>query len=358
MNLRSKSATATGAVEVDLDLRSVKGPSSFVKWLRAGGTWVLLLDLVLILVFGLLSPGNVFWSLQNFQSLALAGTQLMLISLGLAVFLAAGYIDISVGANLVLSSVFGARAMLEFSGPMDAGGNYATPGLGITMGLLVALLVGVLFGLINGFVIGFLGVNSLIATLGTTGIATGVALLLTSGSDIGQLPIELQSGFGLQTIGPIPLPVLVAVLVALLLWVMMRYSKLGVHTLSLGSSRVAAQRAGIRVRSLILGLAALSGLTAGLAGFVSIAHYGATTVTGHANDPLAAITAVVIGGTALEGGRLSLAGTVWGVGLTVLLQGGLIIIGVPSFWQLIAVGAVLIAAVALDRFRAKGRQDT
>ena len=82
-----------------------------------------------------------------------------------------------------------------------------------------------------------------------------------------------------------------------------------------------------------------------------MSQYGATTVTGHPNDALAAITAVVIGGTRLEGGKVSLTGAIWGTGLSVILQGGLVVIGVPSFWQLGVVGLVLVIAVCLDRIQ-------
>jgi len=111
----------------------------------------------------------------------------------------------------------------------------------------------------------------------------------------------------------------------------------------------------VRVRWHLLTLAVMTGVLAGISGFISLSQFGATTVTGHSNDALAAVTAVVIGGTRLEGGRVSLAGAVWGTALSVILQGGLVIMGVPSFWQLGALGLVLIVAVVLDRIQAHRR---
>ena len=98
-----------------------------------------------------------------------------------------------------------------------------------------------------------------------------------------------------------------------------------------------------------MGLAVLGGSLAGLAGFIDLARFGSTAIGGHANDALGAVTAVVIGGTLLEGGRISIMGAVWGAGLAVILQVGLVILGVSSFWQLIVVGVVLLIAVLLDR---------
>jgi ribose transport system permease protein len=98
-------------------------------------------------------------------------------------------------------------------------------------------------------------------------------------------------------------------------------------------------------------LALITGTLAGLAGFVDIARFGTTTVAGHAQDGLAAVTAVVIGGTLLEGGRVSITGAVWGSGLAIILSDGLVVLGVAPFYQLITIGVVLIVAVALDRLR-------
>ena len=211
-----------------------------------------------------------------------------------------------------------------------------------------------LFGVLNGVIIGWFDVNSLIATLGTTGIGMAIALLLTGGSDIGGMPIELQRGFGLNALfDVIPLPALVAIAAGLVLWAVLRQTRFGSRTLAIGSLRLAADRSGIKVRRHLMALTVLTGALAGAAGFVALSHYGATTVMGHPNTALAAITAVVIGGTRLEGGRISLAGAVWGAALAVILQGGLVMIGVPSFWQLGAVGLVLIVAVCLDRIQAR-----
>jgi ribose transport system permease protein len=186
-------------------------------------------------------------------------------------------------------------------------------------------------------------------------VGTGIALLITGGNDIGGLPAAIQSDFGLFTAGPVPLPALVALAIAVVLWAALRTTRYGLRTLAIGSLRLAAERAGLQVPRHLFSLAVLCGLLAGIAGFVDLSHFATTTVNGHTNDALAAITAVVIGGTRLEGGKVSLPGTLWGTGLSVVLQGGLVVIGVAPFWQLIAVGTVLIVAVCLDRIRFRRR---
>ncbi|GAA1957917.1 ABC transporter permease [Microbacterium deminutum] len=341
-------ASSAPSGEDSNDTRAVAPAHAIARWLGSSGSWVLLLDIALIVFFSIVSPGHVFWSWANLESMLLSGTVTLLLALGIAMLLGAGAIDISVGANLVLASVAAALTIRTLA---PYGVVFA-----IIMGALAALVAGALFGLLNGVIIGLFDVNSLIATLGTTGIGLAAALLLTGGSDIGGMPPELQAGFGLATIADvIPLPFLVAVVATIVLWVVLKKTRYGSRTLAIGSLRLAASRSGVRVEWHLLSLAVLTGVLAGLSGFISLSHYGATTITGHPNDALAAITAVVIGGTRLEGGRVSLIGAVWGTALAVILQGGLVIIGVQSFWQLGTVGFVLIVAVCLDRIQARRR---
>jgi ribose transport system permease protein len=348
-------STATGA-EPQLDPRALARPPWVVRWLRSSGTWVLLLDVGLIILFGLLSPDNVFLTVRNMQAMMLNGTEALLLALGLTMLLGAGLFDLSVGANLALSSVAGGEVMLAIAGNSITSGSSSHALVAILVGFAACLVAGMLFGLINGVIVSYLNVNSLIATLGTTGIGTGIALLITNGADLSGLPSSLQTGFGLVTIAEIPLPMLLSLVLVVALWAAVRFLRYGTYTLAIGSSRSAAERAGIGVRRHLLTLMVLTGAFAGLAGFVDLAHFSSTTIQGHSNDALSAVTAVVIGGTLLEGGRINVAGTVWGVVLAVVLQSGLVVVGVKSFWQLIAIGAVLVAAVAIDQARQARRR--
>ena len=343
---------AAKPTQVNTETRAVEQPSAIHKWMRSNATWILLLNIVLIAFFGLVSPRNVFFSLESVASLLLNGTEALLLALALTLLLGAGLFDLSLGANLVVSSVAGGLVIQQISGMRSVGDTPENTVSAILSGLVVCIISGALFGLVNGFLIAYLDINSLIATLGTLGIGTGVALILTNGSDLTGIPEDLQSGFGLaRVLGFFPVPTLVALAAAVLLWLVVRYTRFGVHTLALGSSRPSAERAGIRVKPLILSLLVIGGALAGLAGFINIAHFNSTTIAGHSTDALTAVTAAVIGGTALEGGRVSIVGTVWGTILAVILQQGLITIGVTSYYQLIAVGVVLIIAVAVDRIR-------
>lgn len=347
--------TATGATKIDPDLRAVAEKSIIQRFFSTTGTWVLLLDIVLLLVFTAASQG-VFLSPRAVDSLLLSSAQGLLLALGLAMLLGAGFFDLSLGANLVLSSVVGGLVIKAVTGPAATDGSYSNLAAALSLGALAAVGTGIMFGLVNGYLIAYLDVNSLIATLGTMGVGTGLALLVAGGGDVTGLPRELQTEFGQASLfDVIPIPTLIAFIAAILLFLVLKFTKYGTVTLAIGSSRPSAERAGLRVRRHILSLSALAGGLAGVAGFIDISRYGSTAIAGHNQDALAAITAVVIGGTLLEGGRVSIIGAIWGALLAVILQTGLVVLGVPAFYQLIAIGLVLIVAVALDRLRVRRR---
>jgi ribose transport system permease protein len=321
---------------------------------RSSAFTILVIDIVLVIVFTALSPGNRFGSLANFESLMHYSMVALLLALGMTMVVAAEMIDLSLGANLILSSVFGTLT-LEAMGATSPDGTATGHVEAILAALAVCLATGLGFGLINGLIVTKLGVTSLIATLGTLSVGTGAALVITNGTDKYGLTNTMQEEFGIRMVGPFPLPMLLALVIALVLWTVLRQTGFGVRTLAIGSNPVAAQRAGIRVDRHKIALLMISGGLAGLAGFVDLSIYLQTAVTSHVLDPLNALTAVVIGGTALTGGRASIPGTIFGCFLAAILLNGLIVLGITSFYQQIATGAILVAAVALDYFRTNRR---
>ena len=302
--------------------------------------WVLALDAALVLAFGLLSTDQVFLSGASFQNIASAAAMPVVLAVGFALLLGAGEFDLSLGANLVLSSVVGAKLMTALGG-----GPW-----GVATGVAACVAVGSAVGAFNGVVVARARVNSLIATLGTTGVASGLALVVTDAADV-PVPPSLQDGFGLATMAGVPLPALVALAVAASAAMAMAYTRMGIRLLAIGSLRSAATRAGVRVDRFVVGLFTTVGALAGLAGFLDLARFATTTVSGHTLDPLAAAAAAVIGGTAISGGRVSILGAVAGALLAVILQTGLVIVGLPAFYQQITIGAILIAAVAGHQWR-------
>jgi ribose transport system permease protein len=314
--------------------------------------YIFLVDIVLVIGFTLLSSHQVFWSLQNAQSLMGNGAEALLLASAVTIMLAAAVFDLSLGANLILSSVVGAILLSHLTNSKTL---HASVGA-ILLTLVACLLVGGVVGLVNGVLITYFRINSLIATLGMLGICTGLAYVLAHGSDITGVATNIQSGFGLNTVLDIPYPALVAVIILVVLWAVLRYTRYGTRTLAIGSNLTSAERAGLRVRPHLISLTVLGGLLAGLAGFIDISRFDTTNTSGHTLDALAALTAAVVGGTALQGGRATMFGTLWGAVLAYVILDGLVVIGVSSFYQEIATGFVLWVAVAVDSARYRRRE--
>jgi ribose transport system permease protein len=325
--------------------------------LTANTSWTLLVLFGLVLGFTLARPTQ-FGSLFNFRNIAIDGATLLVMSVGMTFVIITGGIDLSIGSVLIFSGVIAAKVM--------AGVDHSTNGsVGqILIGLAAAVAVGLAWGLLNGVLIAKGRIPALIVTLGTLGMALGAAQLITGGVDVRGLPLMLGNTIGngdLQLTGfgflfRIPWIVFVAAGVTILGAVSLGATRFGRHTYAIGSNPEAARRAGIAVDRQLIRIYGLSGLLAGLAGFLNLAHFTTTTLAGHSTDNLQAIAAVVIGGTSLFGGIGSILGTVVGVFIPAVLQNGFVILGVQAFWQPVAVGAVLIAAVYVDQVKRRSRE--
>jgi ribose transport system permease protein len=321
-----------------------------IGYARHPAIWIGAVDLILILVFGFASPGHVFFNAGNFTNMARDASQLVLLAGGFCLLLAAGELDISIGANVILSSVLGGKVILSVAGTSDqeVAGQYPHFTTAVILGFMTCVVVGVLFGLVNGLIVTRLGVNSFVTTLGTLGIGTGLALVFTGGNDLVSIPPSLQSDFGVYNVaGYIPAAAIVTAVIVLLLYLVLRTTRFGIHIVALGSSRQAAVRAGLRTKREVTILFVLMGFLAGIGGIMDVCRFATTDLSGHQTDALQAIAGVIIGGASLYGGRVSIPGAVFGTLLSVILETGLVIQGLSPFYQQVIVGSVLIAAVAL-----------
>jgi len=310
------------------------------------GLTLLLLLVALWVALSLATPS--FASEINISNLLRQGSMIAILAVGQTFVIITAGIDLSVGAVLVFSGVVASKAM-------SAVGGSSTGTL--LLGVVVALACGAAWGAFNGFLIAKAKIGALIVTLGTFGMALGLALVITGGVDESDVPTRLVETVGSgRLFGQIPWLVVIAFVVALAFGVLLALTRFGRHTYAIGSNEEAARRSGIRVDRHLIKVYALTGTLAGLAGYMALARFGTTTIAGHSTDNLQSITAVVIGGTSLFGGIGTILGTVFGVFIPVVLQNGFVISGVQPFWQQVAVGAVLIVAVYLDQLRRRGRQ--
>jgi ribose transport system permease protein len=299
----------------------------------------------LIAVFTVLSP-DAFMSAFNLRSLLIDASVLLVLSVGQTFVIATAGIDLSVGAVLVFSGVLSDETMLALGGGVAA----------ILCGFFVSITTGLLWGIGNGLLVTRAHIPPLITTLGTFGIAFGLAQVITNGNDMTGVPPELVQTLGLgRMFGLVPWLVVVAAAVTIVAGVAFGQTRFGRHTLGIGSNPDASRRAGIKVDQHLTRVYAISGLLAGLAGYLSLAQYATTTIQGHSTDNLQSITAVVLGGTSLFGGVASIVGTTIGVFIPAVLQSGLVIVGVQPFWQQAGIGAVLLCAVYLDQRQRAGQ---
>jgi ribose transport system permease protein len=340
-------ATTTGAPQSDPQDahdhdEDAQGLTPFQKFAANSTLRTLLILITIMAVFSILQFGS-FATVNNLRNVATDASILLVISVGMTFVIITAGIDLSVGSVLVFAGVIGGKLMENIGGD----------NLGVILiGLVACLISGAAWGVLNGVLITKARVPPLIVTLGTLGAALGIAQVITDGVDLREVPFSLVEHIGTGDLfGQIPWLVVIAAVVAVIFGVVLAATRFGRHTYAIGSNVEAAQRAGINVDRHLIKIYALSGFLAGLAGFLSLARFSTTTIGGHSTDNLQAIAAVVLGGTSLFGGIGTIAGTVIGVFIPVVLQNGFVITGVKPFWQQVAVGAVLILAVYLDQLR-------
>ena len=208
--------------------------------------------------------------------------------------------------------------------------------------------VGVICGLVNGALIAKLKLPDFIVTLGTLSVFRGAALIYTNGQPIYGLPEGFRTAFGGQLLG-VPTPVIMAIVVAGLAFFLVRFTALGEQIVAVGGNEEAARLSGINIDRVKIVVYTLSGLLSSLAGFVLIARIGAAEPIGGNGFELQAIGAAVIGGASLFGGVGNPLGSLIGALTLGGLQNGLTLMNVPSFWQYVASGVVVILAVYADR---------
>jgi ribose transport system permease protein len=314
----------------------------------ASETWTLLALIILIVFFTVRAPGK-FLTLTDASLIGQNAAPLLVMAVGQTFVILTAGIDLSVGSVLVLAGVVTDLYCLHH------GGTNASWGV-IAAGAVIGVATGCGWGAMQGFLVAKAKVPPLIATLAGFGAASGGAYLITGGADFRAVPSRLVSTIGLGSVAGIPWLIVISFAVVIVFGLILAYTRFGRYTYAIGSSPEASRRAGIGVDRHLIKIYALCGLLAGLAGILSLASFDSTTIAGHANDNLTVITAVVLGGASLFGGRGSMLGTVIGLAISAVLLEGLVIIGINQYWQDVAIGAVLVAAVYLDQFRLRLRQ--
>lgn len=280
---------------------------------------------------------NGFITFDNLSLIALQATTRAILGIGEMLVIISGGIDISVGTVMSLSMVAMGVSVID-------------GGLPLYLGFLVALGVGALVGSVNGFLIAYTRLPAFIVTLGMLGIAQGLALLISDGRSLYGFP-ESFDYIGGGKFLDVPVPVLVLIAFAALMFFVFYQTRVGRYAFTMGGNEEATRRAGINVRLFKLAIYAISGCTAGLASIILASRINSAHPGIGFGYELDAIAAVVIGGGSLMGGR----GTVWGAIIGALIMSairfGLNVLGMSPFIQQIVVGVILISAVYIDTLR-------
>ncbi|WP_400162715.1 ABC transporter permease subunit [Brevibacillus sp. TJ4] len=261
-----------------------------------------------------------------------------LIAFGMTFVILTGGIDLSVGSILALSSAVTAGLM--------------TGGMDTSLAVLVGLLAGAVMGAINGVIVAKGKVAPFIATLATMTIFRGLTLVYTEGKPITGLNEDfgmLGKGFFLE----IPMPVIWMLISFAILYFILRHTTFGRHVYALGSNEEATRLSGISTSRVKVMVYSISGLFAALSGIILTSRLNSAQPTAGTSYELDAIAAVVLGGTSLSGGNGWIVGTLIGAMIIGVLDNGLNLLNVSSFYQAVVKGAVILLAVLIDRSKAK-----
>jgi ribose transport system permease protein/L-arabinose transport system permease protein len=275
----------------------------------------------------------------NLLNIGLAVTLLGLVSMGQTVVIVAGGLDISVGSIVGLASVTAALAV-EATGSASAG-------------VAGAIAIGALAGAFNGLVITVGKINPVITTLATLSVFQGIGFLVTNGTAVSVSNVAFNN-IGSGSIWIVPIPIAILIVTVAFVLIFLRYTDIGRNIYAIGGNPVAARLAGISLDRYKLGIYTLSGLIAGIAAIILTSRTtSGQPASGSVGLELASITAAVLGGCALTGGKGTVVGTFLGVLILGELGNGLILLNVPTFYQLVARGALLLIAVLVQEFRAR-----
>ncbi|MCX4235006.1 ABC transporter permease [Streptomyces ortus] len=317
------------------DLTLVRGQVDRERLLRLLQEYGVYAGVVALLVFNFVFTSN-FVSAENFRTQAVQVAPVLIVALGMALAIGTEGVDLSVGSVMALST-----SLLSL---------YL--GYGPWMAVLMAVAGGIVIGLANGSLIAFLGVQPIVATLALMVAGRGIALVLLPQLEDVRDPGMASLGSG-DVLG-VPYLVLIAAALALLVAFVVRRTTFGRQLLAVGDSRPAARLAGLPVRRVLIVVYACSGALAAVAGILATARLTASDPTSLGNlMELSAITAVVVGGTPLSGGRVRIGGTVAGAVLIQLLTTTLIKHDLQPSWTQMAQAVVIIAAVYAARERGK-----
>ena len=292
--------------------------------------------MLVVLGAGFASSSTGFLDGANLANIGMQSTILLLLALPMTLIMLTEGIDLSMGAVLTLACVVLAAIAVKTGS--------------VTLALAGALALGAAFGFANGALVAWLGLPPFVVTLGTLGIASGLALVTTGAQSITGVGDDVVYFYAGKLAG-IPVPLVLGVAAYLAMHGLLYHTRFGTYVFALGGNREALRLAGVRVNAYLIGVYVLGGAMAGFAALLLTARMSAAHPTAAIGMEFDAIAAVAIGGTSFEKGNGWLFGTVLGVLLVGVLRNGLNLLAVPSSLQVAAIGVLIIAALVIESFK-------
>lgn len=289
---------------------------------------------VLVILLAFLSDS--FLSINNLLNVARQVSLNAIIAAGMTMVILTGGIDLSVGSIVALA------------GTMTAG--FMVSGLNVWMAIVLGLIVGMVAGLFNGILVAKWHMPPFIVTLGTMTIMRGLTLVYSDGRPITGMDDAFRTLGGGYIYG-IPIPVIIMLVVFIIAYIILKRTRYGRYIYATGGNEEAARLSGIDTSKILMGVYVTSGLVASLSGIILASRLNSAQPTAGTGFELDAIAAVVLGGTSLAGGLGTIGGTLVGALIIGVLDNGLNLLNVSSFYQQVAKGVVILLAVLLDRKR-------
>jgi len=325
------SANETIAVHIDDRLTLAKVWRDSIK----SEIFLPLVGLVIVCVLMTVVTDN-FLTFTNLMNVMRQVSIIGIMAVGMTFVILTGGIDLSVGAVMALAGTIASGMMAHGIDPI--------------VSLLAGVAVGAGFGLFNGALVAFGGMPSIIVTLATMGIARGLALIYSGGYPISGLP-GWVSWFGAGRIANIPVPVIIMLAVYFIAWVLLERTPFGRYVYAVGGNEQATRLSGVRVSVVKLAVFVIAGLATAISAIVLTGRLMSGQPNAGIGFELDAIAAVVLGGTAIAGGRGSILGTLIGAMLLAILNNGLNLLGIDPYVQNVIKGVIILLAVYISRDR-------
>jgi len=290
------------------------------------------------LLVGFSLAGPRFLTPANIANILMQSTVLILLALPMTLIIMTEGLDLSMGAVLTLASIALAMTVVATGSP--------------ALGFLAGLAVGLGFGLANGALVALIGIPPFIATLGTLGIAQGLALAVTDGQSVVGIPPSIERVYS-GTLFAVPIPIIIGAAAYALGHLLLYHTRFGAAVFALGGNREALRLAGASDRAMLIVVYAAGGLMAGFAALLMTARMNSAHPTAGIGLEFDAIAAVAVGGTSFERGNGWLFGTLLGVVAVGVLRNGLNLLAVPSSAQVACIGALVILALFIDALRSR-----